>query len=394
MKNTIAAHPDQKRLAVIVPDRLSVLLAKGEIVERYYNPGNIFDVVHLVMTNDDTADVHKLQPLVGRAKLFLHNIPASPSLFVKTLGYRPLLLRPWVDRALALLGDIAPDLVRVHDGFLECHLAAQARQHLGIPYVVSLHGVWDRDRLYPSAGMDWLYKRLVGPLQAVSLAQADAVICVYKPIVRYARKCGAKNVHLVYNPVSRNIQSKQDYTLSDPPRLLTVNRQVAEKNPENIIRAVRHLNCAYDIVGQGPLHESLRALVRELGLESRVTFIPSLPNAALLERLPGYDVAVFHCDYWGISKGILEASLAGMPVVANRHPVEPIPDYAGDWLVACENTEEGYRRAIGGLLADADMRRALGVAARTHAATHWDPEKMEAAVAAVYGELLATREMR
>ena len=62
------------RLLVIINDRLSDLVRKGEITPRYYNPGGLFDEVHIVLTNDDRPDPTQLQTTVGRAILFLHNI--------------------------------------------------------------------------------------------------------------------------------------------------------------------------------------------------------------------------------------------------------------------------------------------------------------------------------
>ena len=41
------------RLLVIVPDRLSSILDKGEIQPDYYNPGRVFDEVDILMTNDE-----------------------------------------------------------------------------------------------------------------------------------------------------------------------------------------------------------------------------------------------------------------------------------------------------------------------------------------------------
>ena len=37
-------------LLVIVPHGLSEILAKGEVVDRYYTPGNLFERVDIVMT--------------------------------------------------------------------------------------------------------------------------------------------------------------------------------------------------------------------------------------------------------------------------------------------------------------------------------------------------------
>jgi len=70
-----------KKLLVIIPDRLSALIEKGEVVTRYYNPGNLFDEVHIMMTNDDKPDPKLVQPMIGKAKLFLHNISPPRSFF-------------------------------------------------------------------------------------------------------------------------------------------------------------------------------------------------------------------------------------------------------------------------------------------------------------------------
>ena len=42
-----------------------------------------------------------------------------------------------------------------------------------------------------------------------------------------------------------------------------------------------------------------------------------------------FDIMVSHCDYWGISKTIIEGALAGLPIIHNVHPVEPVPDLEG-----------------------------------------------------------------
>jgi hypothetical protein len=82
-----------KRLMIIVPDRISDLIGKGEITERYYNPGDYFEEVHLVVTNDDRPDPASVQKTVGRARPFVHNLPDSRSMFLPSLGWRPT--RQW-----------------------------------------------------------------------------------------------------------------------------------------------------------------------------------------------------------------------------------------------------------------------------------------------------------
>ena len=57
--------PENERLdslMVILSDRLSELIDKGEVVPRYYNPGNLFRTVHIVLCNDDRPDPAQLRP--------------------------------------------------------------------------------------------------------------------------------------------------------------------------------------------------------------------------------------------------------------------------------------------------------------------------------------------
>lgn len=376
------------RLMVIVPDRLSDLIRKGEVTERYYNPGELFREVHLVLANDDRPDLAGVQPMVGAAQLHLHNLPARPRYFIRTLGWQTPLIEPYLQRAVDLAREIKPQLVRTHNNFIEGVMAQRIKQALGVSYVTSLHGVWDVDDR--KTVVDRLRASFRTKLERQSLAFADAVIAVYAPIVRYARAYGAKQVELIYNVVAgSHIERKTRYQLGKPPRLITINRQVIEKNPENIIRAVAELDCSYTLVGDGPLHEPFRALAEKLGCADRVEFIKSAPNAELCRRLKDFDMMVSHCDYWGMSKTIIEAGLAGLPIVINRHPEIPIEEYRGGWIVECENTPEGYRAAIAELLGSEARRKELGAKASKIAGERFDPDTMEACTVALYRDVMA-----
>src|SRR5437867_2144980 len=84
------ASNDARRLMVIVADKITELAEKGEITERYYNPGDLFDEVHLVLLNDDRPDPAVLRKTAGRATVTSHNL--SPRGLLRRTGYRPLLL--------------------------------------------------------------------------------------------------------------------------------------------------------------------------------------------------------------------------------------------------------------------------------------------------------------
>jgi glycosyltransferase involved in cell wall biosynthesis len=387
MTDALAHRHAGDRLMVIIGDRLSDLIRKGETQERYYNPGELFREVHLVVMNDDRPDLAALQRMVGGATVHVHNLVPPRRHFLRTAGWQFPLIKSYVEGAVALAQAIKPSLVRTHNNFIEGVMASEIKRRLGVPYVVSLHGVWDVDDRKTFA--DTIRSAFRAKLERRALSDADAVIAVYAPIVRYARAYGARRVELIYNVVAgNNIAPKRDYALGSPPRIVTINRQVPEKNPESIIRAASRIDCHYTLVGDGPLHERLRALAAELGAADRIRFVKSIPNAALCAQLGEFDVMASHCDYWGMSKTIIEGALAGLPIVINRHPQIPIEEYAGGWVIECENTAEGYGQAFADLFGSEDGRRRLGALARSVADERFNPGVMERRTVALYRGVL------
>lgn len=373
------------KLLVILNYPVSAILKKGEYPPGYYNPGDVFDEIHILITVPDTVDLEAIQFTGGKGRVFVHVLPAPT--IRQSLGWQPFLLKDWVRRCITLVAEISPNLVRAHNNFIQGYLAAEIKRELGIPYVVSLHGVWDKDDLVTF--LQKIIRLFRKKLERYSLENADAVIAVYSPVMRYAREYGAKNVQVIYNAVAaRDLPKKNSYSLSSPPKLITINRMNHEKNPENILRAVKDIECTYYLVGDGPYKQRLVNLVKELDIENKVEFIQSMPNNELLEMLAGCDILVSHCDYWGISKSLIESALLGLPIVINRHPVEPIADLDGGWVSLCDNTPQSYRDAIQSLLMDGTEREQLGLNAFTHAQNSFDPVRLKGKTGTIYRKLM------
>jgi len=383
MKNNFKVN----RLLVIISDRLSDLVKKGEITARYYNPGEMFNEVHILMTNDDKVDPAAVQNTVGSAKLFLYNLPTGNRLFLRSLGWQPSLLKGWLDEGIGLARRIRPDLVRTHSSFIEGYLAKAIKDEIGTPYVISLHAIWDKDYLISTKAR--IIKSFLKKFERVSFPSADCVITVYRSILGYAKTCGSKNVQLIYNAVAGDkIERKDSYKLSRPPRIVTINRQLKGKDPENIIRAIKDIDCHYVIIGDGEYHERLKNLAKSLGCRDKVEFIRAIPNDKLCKMLNTFDIMVSHCDYWGMPKTIMEAAIGGLPVIINKHPIEPVPEYEDGWLMPCDNTPDGYKTAIQSLLNNESLRTDYGQRARRYAMANFDPLEMENKIVAVYKKAL------
>lgn len=378
-------------LMVIVPDRVSDFVNKGEVIDRYYNPGNLFDEVHVVMTNDDRPSFDLMQKMAGSARLVLHNLPDSRKAFIPTFGWRPWLLGHWTEKALELARTVRPALIRCHGALLNAFAAAKIKEKMGVPYVVSLHINPDEDVRGRAQG---LAKRLVTwaqqDVERIALTGADLVMPVYQPIVPYLKRLGVSRYEVCYNSLNPTyLRKKDDYRLHDPVRVISVGRQFEEKNPENLIKAVMQLeNARLTLVGDGSFHAHLRRVAQECSAGERVEFIASLPNDELCRRLPEFDIFATHSEYWEISKSVLEPLLTGMPVVINRRLGAPVPELTAEICMLVSNSTESYRQALERLIKDDGHRERLGRAAYAHSQKHWSPAVTEEKFVSIYRDIL------
>ena len=408
-------------LLVLIPDCLSDLVKKGEVTTRYYNPGNLFDEVHILMTNDDRVSPGEVQRTVGDARLYLHNLPEQKRFSIQhTPFFRPLLLRRqatpirglgltllqqyqlsllnrWALPALKLASDIRPNLMRCYANDYNAYVASRIKRALHIPYVVSLHnnpGAEPRRRIIdPNASRrEQLFGILFDQVERIGIREADLVIPVYQSIIPYLQRVGCQNYEVAYNVLNSKLGKKEAYGLHNPVRLISVGRHFEYKNPENIIRAVQKLPQAHlTLIGDGPYKERLERLVNECGIAHRVTLHRAIPNDVLCEQLPDYDIFVVHNELWGMSKAVLEALLTGLPVITNRKSRigAQAPEMQDDFMMLVENTKEGYLQALRTLIEDDCLRERLGRKAYAHARERWSPEKTEAKYVELYKRVMA-----
>ncbi len=99
---------------------------------------------------------------------------------------------------------------------------------------------------------------------------------------------------------------------------VTAGRLSPEKNHERLIRAFARVHTANPatrllILGSGPLHDQLRAVIAELGLDSAVTLAGYQDNPYAI--MASADCFVLSSDYEGQPIALLEALVLGRPIV-------------------------------------------------------------------------------
>ena len=223
----------------------------------------------------------------------------------------------------------------------------------------------------------------------VAFEGADAVIIVYESIRSYAEKYGARRIEKIYNVISPDqLSSKESYSLSLPPKIISVGRQLARKMPNRLLLSMRNIDAELLLIGEGECHSQLRRLAEENGLHDKVSFQPSIPNTEVCKMLETADIFAAHTNYPELPKTIMEALWRGLPVLVNEDQTLPVPELQGDWVYRVPNTSEGYGDGLQDLLRDEMLRERLGRRGRDFAQTHFDPEEMEGHLFRLYGEFI------
>ena len=346
------------KLLVILAEPISGWVKKGEIIDRYLNPGNTFDHVTIFLLNNDCPDQLSLKRMVGDASFDVYNFSAGIKIFALTLGWRPTLLGFWMRKIVNKAKEINPQVVRCYSAHLNIEAARRIKLRLDIPYFVSLHINPNSDLNSKGSVKQKLGRKAISRVELIGLREAELVMPVYSSILPFLKSKTIRKSEIFYNMTNeRHLKVKEDYALSFPIKILNVGRQFVDKNPSNIIKAIAQIPDVHlTLIGDGPLHDQLCALVSSLDIEHRVTIIRATSNDDVCKRLAQADIFVIQSTFNEFPKTVLEALLTGTPTIVNSDLGKLVAEFSEDRVQYAEDSPSGYVRAIKGLLHD-DLRR-------------------------------------
>lgn len=304
-------------------------------------------------------------------------------------------------RALAVVYHVSPEIekigaIHLHAHFL--HLPALVTRLLAelleVSYGVSAHA---RDIFVPEVRS--------GPL----CREARTVLVCSEHGARQLRRSIRDSdasrivVHRHGVDVSRMpCRPDRPFDSRGPLRLVSVCRLVPKKGIDTVLRALalleaRGIPFSYDLIGDGPLRESLACLAASLRLRC-VRFHGVRPNPSALRIVSESDVMVIGCrvakdgDQDGVPNAILEAMALGVPVVASdAGGVSEVVRHLETGILVPPDDSEALAGAIAMLSRDQALRERLVLRARSEVEARFDLRKTGSELVSLLGAACSPR---
>lgn len=175
----------------------------------------------------------------------------------------------------------------------------------------------------------------------------------------------------------------------------TVGRIEAQKDPMALLdhvaaanQAVRRVRLVW--IGDGSLRSELEARATLLGQDLAMVVDGWREDAAL--RVAGLDVFATPSRFEGLPFALLEAMMAGVPVVASKTDGIGEAVRHGETGLLCKSADD-WARALCLVMSDSDLRRRMGVAARRVAQDEFSVSRMAEKTVEVYRKTVLGRSL-
>jgi teichuronic acid biosynthesis glycosyltransferase TuaC len=247
------------------------------------------------------------------------------------------------------------------------HAAALLSRELGIPFVVTVHG------------LDAYYTEQVGGLSSNWCKQvsnfvyrsAKCVICVSEK-VRDKTLEGPLNrvkTEVVYNGVDPEA-FHPSADAAEAKTILCVGDLIPSKGQELLLRALAGVSSKFpevscEFIGDGPERSNLTRTAARLNLEGKARFFGRCSRDEVAKAMRRCTLFALPSRYEGLGCVYLEAMATGKSAIGCRGQgiAEVIEHGANGWLVDSGNVSQ-LTDALFGLLENGELRLALGGAAR------------------------------
>ena len=371
------------KLCVFPNDPIILYYDKGEIKDRYFNPNNFFDNIHIISFIEKDIDESKVKTIVGNAKLQIHSVGKI------SLRHRIKHL----EQILSLVKKINPDVIRAYNPRLEGWYAATCADKLKIPFFLSLHTQYDyRRKLTKKLNIKKFFalKYTEKFIEPYVIKKASKITIVFKIIEPYVIRLGGKKPELLYNRIDyeRFSNAKPIDTLPKP-LVISVGNLIKEKNHECVIKAMKNLDTYCLIIGKGEHQSKLLKLIKKENLKNKIIIKESVPHNEIQNYYKSANVFALAYDpeLEGIPIPIMEAMAAGLPVVI-PYPKENYSDGLENIAIFSNRNPDAFYKNIKKLLDDPILQKKISHKSQMKA-KDFDSMRIEKRESEIYSELIS-----
>jgi glycosyltransferase involved in cell wall biosynthesis len=321
----------------------------------------------------------------------------------RELGVR-VFVNPYFVRRLHLLNDIRafipvykaikefkPDLIHAHStkaGLIVRFWSALLNFK---PVIFTAHG-WAF-----TEGRKYWKRWLLAKIEKIAAIVTTKIICVSnhdKELALKFKVAPLEKLTVVYNGVDPKPFLNAQRNRTDSKVIVTfVGRLAPPKDLTMLLKAVKPLaGIEVLIVGDGELRKEVEKYILKNGLSKKVFLLGEREDVP--EILVNSDVFVLPSRWEGLPFTIIEAMMAGLPVIASK--VGGVPELVDDGITGFLVPPGDYRslaQAIQKLVDDKNLREVMGKNGREKALKLFTVERMLSETAKVYDEVLRTKKL-
>jgi len=292
--------------------------------------------------------------------------------------------------------EFKPDLVSSHS--TKAGYAARiCGAMLSSPVIFTAHG-W----AFTEGRSFW--KRLcLSAVEGVASTVTSKIICVSEHDRDLALKFHigrSDQLVVIHNGIDSKLfleadgsEFRDSFDLDGKPVMTMVGRLVAQKDPLVLLEACSLVKAEFMLflVGDGNLRDRIDRIIRDR---------PSLKGAVHLigERedihrvLTASDIFVLSSRWEGLPRSVIEAMMAGLPVVASRvGGVAELVEHGRTGILVPPGDPVALAKALESLLRDVKLRKCMGAAGRKRALKQFNLDSMLCSTHRVYEEVLSIK---
>lgn len=285
-------------------------------------------------------------------------------------------------------------LIHAHAPLPCGHAAMLLSRELGIPYVVSVHGLdaFSTTQIGGQRSSQWCHR-----ISQRVYRSSRRVICISERVrEEVIRGTGAGcRTSVVYNGVDPQLFCPGKEAVSDQLKILSVGNLIPIKGHDLLIRATASLAeespaLSLAIIGDGPERARLEVLAASLNIRERVNFLGRRSRSEVAAAMRACTLFALPSRYEGLGCVYLEAMSVGKAVIGCRgQGISEVIEHGSNGFLVGPDNERELTLALAMLLRDETRRKNIGRLARETVLERFTLAEQAEQLARIYRECVS-----